>query len=752
MTSTLRSRRLRKFLARSILVIAVVLLVAVAAYALNVAAGMHVAAQVSGTLRIPGLRAPVTIVRDDRYIPHIQAANDRDLFFAQGFAEGSDRLFQMDLVRRFVYGKLAEVFGSRALSADENARIVDIRGIVARQWQVMAPRDRETLQAFSDGVNAAMARQPVPVEFRMLLYKPQPWSPQDTLAAGMATVLDLIDSWDDVIRRDGVAKYGGPKIPMTDLYTITDPAYDAPIAPAKPQPVPSLPSMPPLRSFISGRSLEHPPVGSNEVAIGADRSQTGRALLANDPHLRLSIPGVWYLVDLQSPRLHVAGAVLAGTPGVILGHNADIAWGATNATVVTDVVYRGSLKHTRKRREVFRVRLSGDVTATYYETTHGFVTGAYAVDWNAATRPASPLPALSALDRARNVRDALAALRSFPGPPQNFVVADRSGNAAYHIAGLVPDDPAWGLRVHAATDPHYGYIAFDRLPQTAASRSPLLFSANNRTYGAGYPYRLTANFAPPYRAARLRGLLRARKRLSVADLRAIQLDTLSLPERDLARDTVAALRRNGDSNDRAVAPYVSALSRWDGRFDPDSRGAAIAWALRGIAVAELANTLVPARAGDYEASSDGADLMLLMRALRERKAYDAVLISSFYQAIQNHGTRLLEPWGRFGEVTPRHALAALGFTFLNGPVFAGDGDRYSVHVQSPTFSQSFRAVWDVGNWNAGGIAIPNGESGEPGSGHYVDLAPAWKRGELAPLPFGEAAVRAAARATLTLLP
>lgn len=738
------------------LVVAVAL-VAVAAYAINAFAGMRVAAQTAGTLQVAGLSAPVEIVRDNRDIPHIRARNDNDLFFAQGFAEGSDRLFQMDFIRRFVYGRLSEVVGSPALPADENARIVDIRGIVQRQWLALRPMDRAMLQSFANGVNAAMRQQPLPVEFRLLLYRPEPWKPQDSLAAGMATVLDLIDTWDDVIRRDGVATHLTAPLRMTDLYTITDPAYDAPIAPPRPMPVPSLQPMLIDKALQSAASIERAPVGSNEWAVGANRSATGRALLANDPHLRLGIPGVWYLVDLHSPQMHVAGGTLPGTPGVILGHNDNVAWGATNATVVTEVVYRTTLKNARTRWETFRVRFGRDARVPYKETARGFVaqsngTIAYSVDWNAVTRPRSPVIAFAGLDRARSVNEALIALQTYPGPPQNFVIADRSGAAAYHIAGLIPNDPSWGLRVHAATDPHYPSIGFENMPHVAASRDALLFTANNRTYGDGYPYRLSPSFGPPYRAARIKALLGSKKRLSVADMAAFQTDTLSAPERDLARATLAAVRRKGLSNDRALSPYVAALAHWNGRFDPASRGAAIVWETRRIAVARLARALVPSRYQDYQASAGGSDFMLLMRLLRQGPALDALLVKSLRSAIETDGLRLLQPWSEFGKVTVHHPLNSLGFSFLNGATLPGDGDRYSVHVQSATFSQSFRAVWDVGNWDAGGMSVPSGESGQPGSGHYTDQSPGWIAQRVAPLPFSDAAVRAAARVTLTLQP
>jgi penicillin amidase len=350
-------------------------------------------------------------------------------------------------------------------------------------------------------------------------------------------------------------------------------------------------------------------------------------------------------------------------------------------------------------------------------------------------------------------------LRGYPGPPQNFVIADRTGAVAYQLAGIIPDDPLWGLGVHPHTDPVYPAIAFDALPRVAPSRSAMVFTANNRMYGAGYRYRLTPNFAAPYRAHRIRDLLHSKARLSVADLAHFQTDTLSLPERDIARATVAAVHHKHLDGDALLRPYVHALAQWDGRFDPSSRGAPIAWELRQVATASLARYNAGADAKPYQTSAGNADLVLLMRVLRERPRgwwqnsdYDALLVQSLRTAIQTHGTRMLQTWGAYGRFTVRHPLSMLGLSFLNGAAFDGDGDSFGIHVQTPTHAQSFRAVWDVGNWDAGGMVIPSGESGEPASGHYTDLSSTWTQQRLVPLPFSDAAIRAHARATLTLLP
>jgi penicillin amidase len=754
--STSSKRRFPGTVSRIIAGVLCVLLVPIAIWAINVSIGMRAASQTSGTLRVAGLSEAVSILRDARDIPHIRAQNDRDLFFAQGFVEASDRLFQMDLLRRYVYGELAEVIGPIALHADETARIADMRGVVHAQWARMSPQDRALVQAFSDGVNASMRSQPLPVEFRLLLYKPKPWDAQDSLAVGMATALDLIDPWDDVIRRDTVSRQTGA--PAVDLYSITDPAYDAPVTSRTIAAVRPLSALNRRAAFMLP---EREAIGSNEWAAGAAHSALGRSMLANDPHLRIQIPGVWYVVDLADPGMHVAGGSLAGTPGVILGHNDRIAWGATNGTVVTEVVYCDAIAGAAVRNETFHVRFAPDVHFPYYRTRHGFVAEidkqtAYAVDWNAYRIPNTALTTFEGLDRARSMNDALRALRSYPGPPQNFVIAAQDGTAAYHLAGLVPEDPSWGLRVHGPADPLYRFIPFDSLPHVDPSKNALVFTANNRMYGAGYPFRLTAR--------RIEQMLASRPRLGVDDFSGFQADTLSLPELELAKQLIAAAQRTGVRNRADLRPYLDAVAAWNGRFDRTATGAPIVRETALTAAGMLAAYATGAASKTYDAAARptiaaNTQMVLLMRVLRERPRgwwpnddYDGLLLRALNDAIKRDGARLLETWGAYDPIAIRHPFAPLGFSFLNGRTLPGDGDSYSVHVQNARDTQSFRAVWVPGDWDRGGIVIPSGESGEPGSGHYTDQTPLWLTKRLAPLPFSDAAVRAAAVQTLRLLP
>lgn len=739
---------LRGFL-RIGLILAVPILLVLLLYVGNVVLGMHVASAVTGTIGGMGVGAPVEILRDARGVPHIRARNEHDLFYAQGYVEASDRLFQLDLIRRFVYGQLAEVLGPSLLDTDENARTVPVASIVAKQWARLSSHDQAMLQAFADGVNAGIRREPTPVEFRVLMYRPKPWQAQDSLAIGFATVLDLIDSWNDIADRTGSFETAGPQWAKAfdSIYPLTDPCYEAPVTAGLAHVVPLSPTCL-LKTGPVMLLDRRPPIGSNEWAAGSAHTATGRALLANDPHLRLSIPGVWYLVDLQAPGYHAAGATLAGTPGVILGHNDHVAWGATNGTVSSLSVYDAphDLDMRNWQTETFHVRLGHDTVKRYYRSPRFF--GATVrnkrfvlVDWSAYRDPQSPLVTFGGLDRARSIDDALRALRAYTGPTQNFEVADTSGRVAYTLAGSIPNDPAWARYVHPASDaPHeYPAIPFDQLPHVNASREAIVWTANNKMYGAGYPYRLSPQFAPPYRAYRIAELLRARSRYDVAYFKGMQMDTLSLPEHELAQLLVRMEQEHRyRTNDPQRKDAIAILENWDGRMRPDSVAATI------IARYRLMLT-----------NYDNAAMPYLLRNARMSLVQFSFLnnehedLSAFLRAAPE---ALQRPWSSAGSVTVKHSLAALGLGFLNGTTFAGDGDAFTVHVQNTGFSQSFRAVWDVGNWDAGGITIPQGESGEPGSPHYTDEAADWTAGSLLALPFTQPAVDKAARDRLTLTP
>jgi len=734
-------------------------------------------AGLTGTRSGLPLDGPVTIARDARGVPHIRAESDHDLYVADGYAMAQDRLFQMDLTRRYVEGRLSEMLGAPLVATDRRMRVYGIRELAERIYAASPASERQVLTAFAEGVNAAAAREPVPPEYRALLFRFERWEPQDALAVGFATVLDLDDRADQIQSRDYVHSRLGQA--GTDaFYPLTDPKYDVPTDGEPPGVVPILPPLPGAHEVTALAPVdERGPIGSNAWVVGAERTTSGRAVLANDPHLDLGIPAIWWLLEGRSPHLHVAGAALVGTPGVTLGHDDHVAWGVTAGETATmrllhepirsgtTLFEGGRWTPAHDRVEHIVVRFGRDVDEHVLETGHGVVIArsgseALLMDWGLRRRPVSPLAPFLALSRARSDTDALAALRLLREPVLNVVLADDAGRAAYHLAGAVPLDAAWGRYALDGDAPEPPSLPFDRAPQVAPSRDALVVTSNNRADGAGSP-RLAPFWVPPYRAFEVRRALAASReadgRLSLDAIASVQADTRSPAELELAHDALDAAARTHADRDAALAPVLGALRAFDGALDPGSRGATAVVALRRDAVLALAAAhLPPELARAY--ATDSSTFDVLLRAVRERPRgwvprddYDAFLVGSL-RRVQARLGPTIPTFGAWAPLTLEHPLAAFGLTLWNGATFPGQGGSFAPAVQWNKHGQSFRAVWSPGDWDAGTIDIDAGESGEPGSPHYGDESAGWERFARTPLPFSDAAVRAATRTVLTLEP
>jgi penicillin amidase len=736
-----------------------------------------------GTISGLGLQASAQVIRDARGVPHIRAGSAHDAAFAQGYATASDRLFQLDITRRFVLGTLSEMLGGSTMQTDQDARIVDIRGIVDREYAHLSTADKDELQAYADGVNAAADHEPPTPEYRALMFRFSPWKPQDSLAVGFAVALGLTDSWYDVIARDAVEREVGPRADAA-FFSLTDPADQGPTTGGPHVVVPPLPPLdgahPATPIAWNGDNI-HDVLGSNEWIAGSDRTSTGRALLANDPHLARRIPGIWHLVDVSYPGQHIAGAAIAGVPGVVLGHNDKLAWGTTYADAVSPRVSSETFAAIKSnmylvgekgvqstiRHESFNERFGKTGSRDYLSTPHGFILEEagitrHAVQWEPLQSTISPISVFLALDRSASIEDALKALAADPGPSQNFALAQTDGRAGFTVAGLIPNDATWGKHVvdgNGAAKP-LAFVPFAQLPHIAPSRAVLANNSNNVPYAAGYPFRLSAYYSPPYRAAEINERLHAQPKVDVEQSRLIQADTMSRAELELARLCVAALHKSGADRDADIAPAYAALASFNGKFDPDSRGATVAQRVRVIATRDLIASHLSANvAPNY--LRNGPAFVTLMRALHEhphgwfvKDDPSAFLVAEVRETVKafNGKDAVTTPYGQAYSVVAQHPFGTLGFKLWDAPAFTGSGGSYSPAVQGISLGQSFRAVWDVGAWDNGGIDLPLGESGEPGAAHYTDGAGPWQRHELTPLPFSDAAVAKAATSTLTLAP
>jgi penicillin amidase len=589
------------------------------------------------TLRLAGLRARVTVRRDERGIPYIEAANEADLYFAQGYVTASDRLWQMDLLRRSARGELAEIFGKSVLEEDKRHRIYGFAKVAEVEVSEASPQARAILEAYARGVNAFISSRDAkswPLEFQILRYSPRPWTPVDSLLVIKTFAEALNTTWDTDIMRAALSGLPAEKrdallpetSPLDVLVVGSDRAVNKRRAGrARTQPNPSSDhahDMATPRALAevretTARTLERIGLAafrlaaSNNWVVSGSRTTTGKPLLANDPHLPPSAPSIWHMAHLSAPGLRCAGVTAPGLPGIVIGHNERIAWGFTNVGPDVQDLYLEKFdkenprrymtpagwREAEVRREEIRVRKAftsaetETVTLDVTVTRHGPIifeknNARYALRWTALDPKLNEAEAFHGLNRARDWKEFRDALSRYTGPMQNMVYADVEGHIGYMAAGRVPirrsGDGSLPYDGGGDAGEWTGYIPFDKLPHLFDPPSGFIVTANQRIVGHDYPYHLTREWPAPYRARRIHELLQAKQKLSSADFRAIQGDTYSIPGHLFAREVV----RTALESDAPPAggdkwrETLRLLDGWDGRVNADSRPAALAATMR----------------------------------------------------------------------------------------------------------------------------------------------------------------------------
>jgi penicillin G amidase len=764
-------------------------------------------AQTSGTLSVTGLTDQVRVVRDRWGIPHIYAKNADDLFFAQGFVQAQDRLFQIDLWRRSTQGRLSEIFGPDYVTRDRMTRLMRYRGDVNADWESYAPDARQIATRFVAGINAwiAIANANLPEEFGVAGYRPEPWQPEDLLSRAEGFVMTS-NARDEVFRSRMTATVGAaltamllpldPPAAMTvppgvDLSAVnsqlnTDLAYIG--APAKFGP-PSMNTTAARLDWERAASRE----GSNDWVIAGSKSATGKPVLANDPHRNLDHPSLRYLVHLNAPGWNVIGSVVPWFPGVAIGHNDRIAWGLTIFAADVQDLYVEKLNPANGRQveahgrfvdmEVVKdsIRVKGrqePVEVEHFYTAHGPVVAidndahvAYALQWTGAQPgTAGYLGALS-LDRATNWTEFRKALERWKVPGENFVYADIDGNIGYQAASLVPVRKNWqGLYPVPGWTGDFewqGWRAIDELPHDFNPKSGFLATANNNTLSSDSQPNIGYAWSTPARVNRIREVLSARNDFTIDDFKRLQHDATPWNAEQLI-PLIARLKCHDVDAEHARTMLVA----WDKRLAQDSAAATIyvEWetALRrllaeghldGSLAAEYlkreADVLVPSLTKPSEA----------WFGAQPANKRDALLESALVAAVG-----VLKPamgsdmgawtWGRLHAATFTHALAPTGeaarMRFNVGPFpRAGYGDTV-FSTSGLQYSQSdgatFREIMDVADWDRSvGTSAP-GQSGQPGSPHFDDLARLWAAQQYFPYSFSQALVDKNAEATLVLAP
>ena len=756
-----------------------------------------------GQTELAGLGQPVRVLRDERAVPHLYAANLDDLVFAQGYAHAQERLWQMDILRRTVRGELAEILGQRLLSVDQDSRRLGLGGVADRAVDTLDPDARRLLEAYARGVNAYIESHPgsplfsgLPVEFALLHYRPEPWRPADSLALGLHMYRLLYTSWPSELARARVSERVGPERAADLFPTRSD--LDHPIA--QMVPAPRLPrrervfvarrcphSLEEILAGVAPANLEGAAGSNNWVAAGS-RTASGAPLVADDMHLPHGVPSIWFLNHLKSPEVDVIGFSLPGIPLVVVGHNQRLAWGVTNLMVDTQDLFIEQFdpddpsyymtptgwQKVGRRREHIRVRGGPTVDFEVLETRHGPVVHEdgnqkLALQWTARD-PALLRFSLLALNQAGNWEEFTRALRDWGWAPQNFVYADAEGNIGYTGAGRIPRRRTGRGEVPVPGETtRYDwieFIPFEGLPHAFNPPSGILATANNRIVPDGYPYHLTDRWISPSRIARIFALLEEDKKFAPADFLRIQSDVVSLPDRFLAGQLIAATGTVAlHPPDRAAA--LQTLAGWDGAMRAEQAAPLVLEATRPRLMEEL---LRPHLADDWESYSWFMAPVFLENILRERpprwlpakyQSYDELLLAALDRGVEQLRRDTRAPdlrrlrWGDQQRVRFIHQLGerlpVLRRWFsVQGP--AQSGSRYTVKQTYRTSGVSQRMVVDFSDLDSSLMNITLGESGHVASPHYQDQYRAWLEVRSFPAPFTDAGVERAARHTQHLLP
>lgn len=768
------------------------------------------------TLQFAELRDRVTVRRDERGIPYIEAKNDNDLYFAQGFVTASDRLWQMDLFRRNARGELAEIFGNSVLEEDKRHRTLGFAHVVEVEAAQASPQVKAVLTAYASGVNAYIATldgKSWPPEFQLLQYKPKPWTPADSLIIVKDFFEALSVSWRLDLMREGLADLPPAKraamlpetSPLDVLVVGKDPARKAaPVAGGRIDvKMPGLLRELEIDAETEARSVAR--IGlysenlaaSNNWVVSGKHTASGKPLLANDPHLAASAPPIWYMVHLSAPGMRVAGVTAAGLPGIVIGHNDHIAWGFTNVGPDVQDVYLekfdpqnpkryltpagwrdAEIRHEEiKVRKGFTDNSTDVVPLDVTITRHGPIVlekegRRYALRWTALDPQLHSASVNQSLNSARNWKEFTAALQSYPGPMQNMVYADDAGHIGYYAAGKVPIRKSGDGSVPYDGSSDAGewtsYIPSEKLPHLYDPPAGIIVTANQRIVGQDYPYFLTHSWAQPYRARRILDLIQQKPKLTSKDIRAIQGDVYTRAGETFARASVKILSGQLSSPiDDQLTDTLAAFEKWDARLGADSTVGPIAGQMRIAFRTRIINAAIGEERArtfgwanfdttlDWIISEQPADWLP-----KEFKSYAELLRACYADGRQvltkNLGADESKwTWGNMAKSRFPHPLAGVplvGLQFAIQPIPQSGTGVLLGASVNVGAAVSMHFIADPGDWDHTQQGITLGESGIPTSPHWIDQLPDWRAVTPRAFPFTEAAIAKATKETVILEP
>lgn len=705
-------------------------------------------------LKSPGLSERVTIGRDAAGIVTITAASESDGDFALGFVHAQDRLFQMEMMRRLGAGRLSEVVGELGLRSDKVMRTLGLAQQAAAQYEAASPELRAALDSYAAGVNAFLQQswRPLPPEFLILRFRPEPWRPTDSLLWGRIMAWQLSGNAGQEITNEALRGKVDPDLLQILMRTEGNLA--------------SLPGLGPTRS------------ASNNWAIAGKFSASGAPMLANDPHLGFNVPAIWYLARIVTPDLVRFGATTPGLPLLVIGSNGHVAWGFTTTNGDTQDLYEEKLlsgdatqyetpdgpRKLEIRREIIKIKNAPDVTLDVRSTRHGpiisdldperYLKRTFALSWTGFDADDHTPEAFFAMNRAQDSTTFKAALKDFRSPQQNVVYADIAGHIGFVAAGRMPvrrnvpnesilPAPGW-LRDYDWV----GRLDFSALPQFEDPPAGRIVTANNDIRPLRYRYFIGRSFDRPSRHDRIAQLLGQLSRTTMEDFERIQLDDASMPLRRFVKTHLPEVSAS------IPLDISAALSGWDGRMEAGKPEPLIvtAW-LYATARRVLADELGPEEFDDWWFWQTDILEQLLSQdrwcddpATQPRETCRDAVRTAFPQALdtlrKTYGPDWQTwSWGATHAVSFRHPIFS-SVPFLGEhltPVVPANGDQFTINrgvsiargngaLFADVHGPGLRMVVDMSQPESMQVSVAGGQSGHPLSAHYSDLLLEWAAG------------------------
>lgn len=726
-------------------------------------------AQTEGTIQLSALQNEVTVTTDASGVPHITAENAHDVYMAQGYIQAQNRMFQMEMSRRQASGTLSEVVGETAIDHDKYFRTLGLRRAAKESYAVYSKDAKQALQWFADGVNAyiqqAKAENSLPIEFTLMGAEPAKWTPIDSLTIGKYMAFDLGGHWE----RQAFNYYALNNFDKEKAYELF---------PKYPENAPTIindKEMDVARSFDKA-IIPHAFNGSNNWVVSGEKSKSGTPLLANDPHLGLATPSIWYQMHIETPDINVSGVIFAGVPGIILGHNEDIAWGVTNTGPDVqqlyfekrnpdnrhEFLYEGEWERAKVIDEPIKVKDGETIDYQVIETRHGPIISDFANDsakdtvmslrWT-ALEPTTELEAILEMNRASNWDEFENALEKFLSPAQNFVFASKDGTIAYKANGNIPiyedgDDALLPLEGWKNENDWKGYIPFDELPTVVNPEKGFIATANNKIVGDEYPYHISNVWAQPYRYKRIAEVLASGDDLTVKDMQALQMDQTNLQAREFIPMFTKSLEGAELSSNEEKA--MDLLTNWNYVDESDAPQPLIFHHWFDEIEAILYEDEIPKDVMELFGSRGQTTDEILRNGddsiwIQQNGGFEKVLHTAFKNTIdqltKEYGDKVTAwNWGEYHQVQFPHPLSSispvLAFFFNNeDPIPVGGSSvtpmaaSYDAESGIVDHGASWRFVIDTSNMEKSYHIVGPGQAGHFKSDWYHDQLSDWVRGD-----------------------